>query len=74
MWLRFAETLVTTLRWLCGRQVLYLLGWLPTGPLLPVGLVFVLLWSLVFLAGAYVGSRARTRWQTRKHQPPRGRA
>ena len=55
-------------------QVLYLLGWLPTGPLLPVGLVFVLLCSLVFLAGAYVGSRARTRWQARKQRPPRGAA
>ncbi|MCQ4252536.1 hypothetical protein CXK99_00350 [Stutzerimonas stutzeri] len=55
-------------------QTLYLLGWLPTGPLLPVGLVFVLLCSLVFLAGAYVVSRARTRWQARKQQPPRGGA
>jgi len=55
-------------------QTLYLLGWLPTGPLLPVGLVFVLLCSLVFLVGAYVGSRARTRWQARKQQPPRGGA
>jgi len=55
-------------------QVLYLLGWLPTGPLLPVGLVFVLLCSLVFLVGAYVGSRARTKWQARKQQPPRGGA
>ena len=53
-------------------QILYLLGWLPTGPLLPVGLVFVLLWSLVFLVGAYVGSRARTRWQARKQQPRGG--
>jgi len=55
-------------------QTLYLLGWLPTGPLLPVGLVFVLLCSLVFLAGAYVGSRARTGWQARKQQLPRGGA
>jgi len=55
-------------------QTLYLLGWLPTGPLLPVGLVFVLLCSLIFLAGAYVGSRARTRWQAQKQQQPRGGA
>ncbi|MGE6688450.1 hypothetical protein ACQKFE_10755 [Stutzerimonas stutzeri] len=55
-------------------QILYLLGWLPTGPLLPVGLMFVLLWSLVFLVGAYVGSRARATWQARKHQAPRGGA
>jgi len=55
-------------------QTLYLLGWLPTGPLLPVGLVFVLLCSLIFLAGAYVGSRARTRWQAQKRQQPRGGA
>ncbi|MDH2240954.1 hypothetical protein N5J70_03155 [Pseudomonas sp. GD03909] len=53
-------------------QILYLLGWLPTGPLLPVGLMFVLLWSLVFLVSAYVGSRARTRWQARKQQPRGG--
>lgn len=55
-------------------QILYLLGWLPTGPLLPVGLMFVLLWSLVFLVGAYVGSQARATWQARKHQAPRGGA
>lgn len=42
-------------------QVLYLLVMLPIGPLLPVGLVFLLLWSLVFLAGGYAGSRARSR-------------
>lgn len=54
-------------------QGLYLLGWLPTGPLLPIGLVFVLLWSLVFLAGAYAGSRARTRWGP-EIQPPHGGA
>jgi hypothetical protein len=54
-------------------QGLYLLGWLPTGPLLPIGLVFVLLWSLVFLAGAYAGSRACTRWGS-EIQPPHGGA
>jgi hypothetical protein len=29
--------------------------------LLAVGLVFLLLWSLLFLAGAYAGARLRTR-------------
>lgn len=42
-------------------QVLYLLLFLPIGPLLAVGLVFLLLWSLLFLAGAYTGARLRTR-------------
>ncbi|WP_312359797.1 hypothetical protein [Stutzerimonas balearica] len=42
-------------------QVLYLLLFLPIGPLLAVGLVFLLLWSLLFLAGAYAGARLRTR-------------
>lgn len=55
-------------------QVLYVLGWLPAGPLFLVGLMFVLLWSLVFLAGAHVGSRARAKWQARKQQPPRSGA
>ena len=42
-------------------QVLYLLLFLPIGPLLAVGLVFLLPWSLLFLAGAYAGARLRTR-------------
>ncbi|MCZ4128772.1 hypothetical protein [Stutzerimonas balearica] len=42
-------------------QVLYLLLFLPIGPLLAVGLVFLLLWSLLFLAGAYTGARLHTR-------------
>lgn len=42
-------------------QVLYLLLFLPIGPLLAVGLVFLLLWSLLFLAGAYAGARLHTR-------------
>ena len=40
-------------------QVLYLL--LPLSPLLAVGFAFLLLWSLLFLAGAYAGARLRSR-------------
>jgi len=42
-------------------QVLYLLLFLPLSPLLAVGLAFLLLWSLLFLAGAYAGARLRSR-------------
>ena len=42
-------------------QVLYLLLLRPVDPLLGVGLLFVLLWSLVFVAGGFIGGRLR-RW------------
>lgn len=42
-------------------QALYMLLLLPPSPLMAVGLAFLLLWSLLFLSGAYVGSRLRTR-------------
>jgi len=42
-------------------QVLYLLLFLPLSPLLAVGLAFLLLWSLLFLAGTYAGARLRSR-------------
>ncbi len=40
-------------------QLLYGLLFLPLGPLAAVGLLFLAMWSLLFLAGAYVGSRVR---------------
>jgi hypothetical protein len=43
-------------------QVMYLFLFLPSGPLIIVGLVFLLLWSLLFLGGAYMGSRVRGRF------------
>ena len=42
-------------------QFLYGFLFLPLGPLAAVGLFFLVLWSLLFLAGAYIGSRVRTR-------------
>jgi len=42
-------------------QVLYLLLFLPLSPLLAVGFAFLLLWSLLFVAGAYAGARLRSR-------------
>lgn len=42
-------------------QALYLLVFLPPSPLLAVGVAFLLIWSLLFLAGAYGGARLRTR-------------
>ncbi len=42
-------------------QFLYGLLFLQLGPLAAVGLLFLVLWSLVFLAGAYIGYRVRTR-------------
>lgn len=40
-------------------QLVYGLLFLPLGPLAAVGLLFLVLWSLLFLAGAYVGARLR---------------
>jgi hypothetical protein len=42
-------------------QLLYGLLFLPLGPLAAAGLLFLVLWSLIFLAGAYIGARMRTR-------------
>lgn len=42
-------------------QVLYLLLFLPLSPLLAVGFAFLLLWSLLFAAGACAGARLRSR-------------
>ncbi|WP_245962076.1 hypothetical protein [Stutzerimonas urumqiensis] len=42
-------------------QVLYLLLLRPIDPLLGVGLLFVSLWSLVFVTGGFIGGRLR-RW------------
>lgn len=40
-------------------QVLYAVVFLPLGPLAAVGLLFLALWSLLFLAGAYLGRLGR---------------
>lgn len=40
-------------------QLTYLLLFLPSGPLIAVGLAFLLVWSLLFPAGAYIGARIR---------------
>lgn len=42
-------------------QALYLMLFLPPSPLMAVGLVFLLVWSLLLLVGAYAGARIRTR-------------
>lgn len=42
-------------------QALYLLLFLPPSPLMAVGLVFLLVWSLLLLVGACAGARIRTR-------------
>ncbi len=42
-------------------QALYLLLFLPSSPLMAVGLVFLLVWSLLLLVGAYAGAHIRTR-------------
>ncbi len=42
-------------------QALYLLLFLPPSPLMVVGLVFLLVWSLLLLVGAYAGARVRMR-------------
>lgn len=42
-------------------QLVYMLVFLPAGPLIVVGVGFLLVWSLVFLAGAWGGSRLRGR-------------
>lgn len=42
-------------------QLLYQVLFLPSGPLMVVGLAFLVAWSLVFLAGVYGGSHLR-RW------------
>ena len=46
-------------------QLLYQLLFLTLGPLIAVGLVFLLVLSLIFLGGAYVGSRVRNRFGNR---------
>lgn len=42
-------------------KALYLLLFLPPSPLMAVGLVFLLVWSLLLLVGACAGARIRTR-------------
>jgi len=42
-------------------QALYLLLFLPPSPLMAVGLVFLLVWSLLLLVGACAGARVRMR-------------
>ena len=54
-----AATTLGTVPGVVVGQVLYLL--LPLSPLLAVGFAFLLLWSLLFLAGAYAGARLRSR-------------
>lgn len=46
-------------------QAMYMLLFLPSGPLMVVGLAFLALWSLLFIGGAYVGSRVRSRFGRR---------
>lgn len=46
-------------------QFFYGLLFLPIGPLAVVGLLFLVVWSLVFLAGAYGASLVRTRFAGR---------
>jgi 4-hydroxybenzoate polyprenyltransferase len=46
-------------------QFLYHVLFFPIGPLVVIGLAFLLAWSLTFLAGAYGGSRVRRRIRTR---------
>ena len=41
-------------------QLVYGLVFLPLGPLAVVGLLFLMLWSFIFLGGAYLGSSVRT--------------
>ena len=41
-------------------QFLYGLLFLPLGPLAVVGFLFLVMWSLLFLVGAYLGSRIRS--------------
>ena len=41
-------------------QLVYGLVFLPLGPLAVVGMLFLMLWSFIFLSGAYLGSRVRT--------------
>jgi hypothetical protein len=41
-------------------QLLYAVVFLPLGPLAGVGLIFLAVWSLLFMAGGYLGLRART--------------
>ena len=41
-------------------QFLYGLLFLTMGPLAAVGLVFLVVWSVIFLGGAYLGSRLRS--------------
>lgn len=46
-------------------QLLFALLFLPIGPLAVIGLLFLMMWSLLFLVGAYLGSRMRTRVMSR---------
>lgn len=41
-------------------QLVYVLVFLPLGPLAAVGLLFLILWSLIFMCGAYLGARMHT--------------
>ena len=41
-------------------QLLFELLFLSPGPLAVVGILFLVLWSFIFLGGAYVGSRTRS--------------
>ena len=42
-------------------QLVYGVLFLPIGPLAVIGLLFLVVWSLVFLVGAYLTSLVRTR-------------
>ncbi len=42
-------------------QALYLLLFVPPSPLMAVGLIFLLVWSLLLLVGAYAGARFSAR-------------
>jgi len=42
-------------------QALYLLLFVPPSPLMAVGLMFLLVWSLLLLVGAYAGARFSAR-------------
>jgi hypothetical protein len=43
-------------------QFIYQILLLPLGPLIVIGFAFLLFWSLLFLCGAYAGSRVRCRF------------
>lgn len=41
-------------------QLVYALVFLSLGPLAAVGLLFLIIWSLIFLCGVFLGSRVHT--------------